>query len=864
MNIDDIVDNKTGKSSPGKKFREQWLDDLPTNQWPSYIDESARLIVDGIFIGETDLTGADFSYETGEYYRRGLAESANIDISNTSLPLGNHSADKIGLVAWTFNQLREEMRNSNYTSYENPSRAIEAAINKSLVEKVESGQLESENLETIRLPESASISTLVSEIFCRPRSSTYIDLLFETIEDGVTSGLLSRIEEPRMVTPLWDHQREALDEWLAHNCRGYVDMATATGKTFLGLAAVAHHFGALHPHDRDLADERVRHTEDERATVIVVAHRDLILDQWKREFDIHLNIPEKSTTQNGEHTAEFEWGDVHFWTPNRLQNADLLENEIDLVVLDETHHYLGSSGFGSLLDDLDGHLLALSGSLDEANARTLERRNIPKLFEFTLRDGQRAGVVPQCDWDIVFTPYENQTRLAETTQKCKAGMEQYAGGVPIPDQIDVDQSELTFQTLSEARSVTQTSLGRELKEHDPEFREFASAVKARQLTKYNLSPSISTVTHLVLDNIDQHKCVVLLETKEEIRKVMDQLQSRLGDSYESLVTVLDDGGDLSAVERFDHNQEQGAIIGVARTLGEGIDIETADVCINRGRGRLSRSLVQRMGRILRNPDGEKEAKFYHISGVATREEALIADEDGVTLLETASQLLDWGEGFRARPIFDVDDEAGLTERGLANLESAGQTAIENWTPEHYEWPTDEGVREELESLCSVVQDEDGSALLSIDRVEHESTSDNQVSTHNPTDEDATDTVKFVAADGGAIEMVGWLYELANAATDDMDGFVEDAVRTYVQETLQYPSSDATPDADERTQIEINPALDAVLSVYAENNSRTAVVHAAVAEAVRDDLPKLLNMVEVNSSQDQIESVMATLLEMNDE
>ena len=444
MNIDDLADRETREPSPGEKFRDQWLDDLPTNQWPSYIDESAQLVVDGILIGNTDLTKADFPYETGEYYRRGLAETANVDISQTSLPLGNYTAADLGRVAWTFNQLREEMRESKYTSYENPSRAIEAAINKSLVEKVESGQLETEDLETIRLPESASVSTLVSEIFCRPRSSTYIELLVETVKDGAMSGLLSRIEEPRMVTPLWDHQREALDEWLAHSCRGYVDMATATGKTFLGLAAVAHHFGALHPDDRDLIDERFRYTDEERATVVIVAHRDLILDQWKREFDTHLNIPEKSTTRSGEHTAEFEWGDVHFWTPKRLQNADLLDEDIDLVVLDETHHYLGSSGFGALLDDLDGNLLALSGSLDKTNARTLERRNIPKLFEFSLRDGQRVGVIPQCDWDIVFTPYENQTRLAETTKKCKNGMERYAEGIPISDEIEIDQSKLTF------------------------------------------------------------------------------------------------------------------------------------------------------------------------------------------------------------------------------------------------------------------------------------------------------------------------------------------------------------------------------------------------------------------------------------
>lgn len=863
MNIDDLADKKTGTSSPGEKFHDQWLEELPTNQWPSYIDESAQLVVDGIILGDTALTKADFPLETGEYYQQGLAETANIDTATTSLPLGNHSAGKIGLVAWTFNRLREEMRKSKYTSYENPSRAIEAAINKSLVEKIETGELKTEEIETIRLPENASVSTLVSEVFCRPRSPTYLELLFETIEESATAGVLSRIEEPRMVTPLWDHQREALDEWLAHDCRGYVDMATATGKTFLGLAAVAHHFGSLHPDDRDLADERFHYAGDERAKVVVVAHRGLILDQWKREFDTHLNIPEKSTTQSGEHTAEFEWGDVHFWTPSRLQNADISGDDIDLVVLDETHHYLGSSGFGALLDDLDGHLLALSGSLDETNARSLKRRNIPQLYEFTLRDGQRAGVVPQCDWDIVYTPYENQTKLAETTVKCKNGMERYADGVPIPDEVDTTQSKLTFETLSEARSVAQSSIGRELKEQDPEFREFASAVKARQLTKYNLSPSISTVTHLVLDQIDQHKCVVLLETKEEIQRVIDELESALGDSYDSMVTVLDDGADLAAIEHFDHEQDHGAIIGIARTLGEGIDIETADVCINRGRGRLSRSLVQRMGRILRNPTGDKEAQFFHVAGIPTRPEALLPREDGMSLIETSSQLLDWGEGFRARPIFMLDPETSLTDRKLAKLEHAGQTAIEEWTPAHYDPPTDEGVREELESLCTLIRDTDGSALLSIERVERGAVPDERIDT-SPADDETTDGITFIAGDGGGIEMTKWLHDLTCAATENVDSFIEDSVRKYLQESVQYPDNNVVPDADEKELIEINQALDAVLSAYAGDKSRTAIIHAAVAQAIEEDIPDLYDTKEHSISRTRIEETMKDLLESPDE
>jgi hypothetical protein len=318
------------------------------------------------------------------------------------------------------------------------------------------------------------------------------------------------------------------------------------------------------------------------------------------------------------------------------------------------------------------------------------------------------------------------------------------------------------------------------------------------------------------------------------------------------------------VERFDHEQEQGAIIGIARTLGEGIDIETADVCINRGRGRLSRSLVQRMGRILRNPNGDKEAQFFHITGIPTRSEALLPREDGVSLIETSSQLLDWGEGFRARPIFTIDSETSLTERKLAELESTGQTAIEQWTPNHYELPNDEGVRKELESLCSLILDCDGSALLSIERVERHQAPDERIDTPAPDDEDSADTIPFVTADGGTIEMAGWLHELTHTATEDVESFIEDSVRAYLQESLRYPNSNAVPDTEEEKPIELNPALDAVLSVYSDNKSRTAIVHAAIAEAIEDDLSELYNEASPSVSRTKIDEAMKHMLETADE
>lgn len=45
------------------------IDHLAKSQWLSDIDESAQLIADNIFIGDTELTKIDFDWETGEFYQ---------------------------------------------------------------------------------------------------------------------------------------------------------------------------------------------------------------------------------------------------------------------------------------------------------------------------------------------------------------------------------------------------------------------------------------------------------------------------------------------------------------------------------------------------------------------------------------------------------------------------------------------------------------------------------------------------------------------------------------------------------------------------------------------------------------------------
>lgn len=858
MRIGKLGDLAIGNDTPGEKFAANWLANLPESQWPAYIDDSAGLILNGIGIGETSLTKNDFGFETGRFYKRGLYHAAGIDSLNTSLPIGEEKNKTIGEVAFEFARLSEELAQSSHVDYADFGRAVQAAVNKAIVERIETDDIDPKSIETIDVGEDATPVELMLELYCRPHDQEYLDVLADTVSNLTQKGtsLLSILEAPRMTTSLWEHQRDALDAWLDNDGRGTLNMATATGKTVCGIAAIAHHFGDLHPTDRDLT--RDYEQPDGRATVVVVAHRKLILEQWQREFDKHLNIPEERDV-HAERTASFDWGDVQFVTANHLQERGV--PDADLVILDESHHYIGSSGFGQLLDEFNSHVLALSGSLTESNRRSLERRDIPEIFNFTLRDGQEAGIIPACSWTVTYTPYEGQANLSSVTAKLQEGFTQFKHGTELADlnsELESPRETTGFETLSEARSLSQSKLGREAKERSEDFRVFSSAIKSRQMTKYNLSPDLETVARLVLDHIREKKCVVLLESQDEIDAVENMVSMKLTEeeTNQLLLSVSSQQADLlETVESFDHEQDVGALLGTGKTLGEGVDIKTAEVAINRGRGRLSRSLIQRMGRVLRNPTGGKHAEFYHVVGVPTEAEAMLPEKDGIELLETAAEMVEWGHSLRAPPAFEVDSHAGNVETVIVELEQAGATAIRDRHPEHYDPPEDQDTWSRVQKFkSSVLNETDASMLLSleIDKPEPHVEPVITFSLDGP-------APQYEPYSTTVVDVEAWVGELLSAvkhsSEKQLDKFANEALRETAKENNLWT---IPVRAEKRVQLEIqaNPALIRILKSELSDDSQSLAADKE-SEIVQSALISKLGLAELDGPDiaDRIEKYL---------
>jgi hypothetical protein len=481
--IDRLADRRTfDDKTAGEKLRETFLDSRPVSQWPSYLDETAIDIQAGIGIGDTGLDRFNFPREVGPMYQQGMVASVGEHTDLPNVIEKDVTGKSLGQLVFLLNQLQYEISHSE-TGLSDIQRAITAVLEKLMTDA--HGQLNPHLDRSVN-----STADILIQLFSDPTVAEHAEDIIDRFEQTYNQGLLEKLDEPQMMTPLWEHQRDALANWAEAGYRGYADMATATGKTVLGLSAIALRYGGLHPFDSDIDRQRVQ-TDDRKAEVLVVAHNDLILEQWRREFDRHLNIPEDRT--QGSNHVELTWGRVHFRTAQALLNQDFIQ--YDLVVLDEAHHYANGSGWGRLLDSFDNDVLALSGSVDEGKEKDsklrerLESTLGPEIKHYTIKDAQQDGVIPTFNWRVEYAPTDDiDSEFIEITDKANVRFSSFRERIENRDiAIEADWA---LRTHEDVRRFSHTTEGKELKREDDQFKELVTTLFSRRL----LIPSNSTVS----------------------------------------------------------------------------------------------------------------------------------------------------------------------------------------------------------------------------------------------------------------------------------------------------------------------------------------------------------------------------------
>jgi len=616
---------------------------------------------------EFDVDINDIQFEFGPYYKEGLEKLA-LERDN----LEKIDDRVIGNLEKELNRLNVYVNSSN-KGINNFGKAIEASLNKILIESGIQAQ--------VSLPrKNISSYEAAIEILSNEKIVDNIDTIFEKIKKP--RKLVEIIERPIMVTKLWKNQRDALDKWLGNGGIGYVNMATATGKTVLGLSTISALYGKLYPDDQDLQQD------EHEGDILIVANNRLVLEQWKREFDNHLEIPPEITGLNEEKKKDkidMDWGSIEFLYYEKL---DEIEKNYDLVILDEVHSYPGRvEVFSEEIKDEKIKIIGLSGSIDSSKTdrRKIENRlnrYLKNVKTYTFDQAKKDGIIPDFDWDVIYTGYDTtDDKLKDCTRRCDNLFEKFSDN----DHPDIP----SFDSFEEARNYSQTEEGIELKEENLEFENFASQLFTRRTTVWNQVPCLDEMEKVLKKHITSQKCLVLVNSNDQVRELEDRLKKASSIENSNIWSVTGEKSpeeQRNLIDEFDQDRDPGVLIGTGNNLGVGVDIQHVEVVINMARGRLvNKSLIQYMGRMLRNPEGKKDPSFFHFVPIPTDEKVRVATEDGKEILEGCSQYLAWGDKINSKPEFSVvpKDE----ERELRILEENGRSLIEKLIEKNkYSWP----------------------------------------------------------------------------------------------------------------------------------------------------------------------------------
>jgi len=222
-------------------------EDLTSIDYPARVDQAAADLLYGVSIGKdtassTGLSGTgtigkfDFGRATGGFYKEGLTAIAG---SHSGLPrlVSEYSDKDVGELAFRLNELQHKLRQLQRRSHggeiSDLNRAIEAVIEKVITQSLHRAD-QPTTRQAIKDPE--TVFELTQQIFSDPSATTYADHLITILNDGRgQQDFLSILDSPEMVTPLWDHQQEAIRNWVDHGRKAMSIWQRQPGRLSLDL-----------------------------------------------------------------------------------------------------------------------------------------------------------------------------------------------------------------------------------------------------------------------------------------------------------------------------------------------------------------------------------------------------------------------------------------------------------------------------------------------------------------------------------------------------------------------------------------------------------------------------------------------------
>ena len=362
------------------------------------------------------------------------------------------------------------------------------------------------------------------------------------------------------------YQRDALEAWTDAGRRGVAELPTGSGKTVIGLAAVA---AVCAP------------------ALVVVPTVDL-LEQWRgeleREFDADVGQLGGGTQRVGEVTvATYD---------SAYLRADELGDRFGLVVFDEVHH-LGGESYRDIARLLAAPArLGLTATFERPDGAHEAVADFLGPVVYRLSPAELAGEH--------LAPYDIKRLEVDLTPGERERYEQYQG--TFTDYLA--ESNIQLRSGSDYQELVKRS------GTDPRARE---ALLAKQRAREVVMTARRKVDRLA-DLLDRHR-----EDRVIVFTASTDLVYRLSERFLIPAITHETGTDerREILERFREGTYSRVV--TANVLDEGVDVPDANVGILLAGSGSEREFTQRLGRLLRPGDGER-ALLYELVTVETAEQ----------------------------------------------------------------------------------------------------------------------------------------------------------------------------------------------------------------------------------------------------
>lgn len=495
--------------------------------------------------------------------------------------------------------------------------------------------------------------------------TTLIDQASQLDQVGKEDAL-AILSYPVLMVRLWENQETGLEKWLANGGEGILEMATATGKTVAGIAAIADVCG-------DIPEDDSQAPETECAKIMIVAHSNAILSQWEREIRDKLGLATSALSGGGRpDRLSFATGTVEFYTAQSLlprYDRDL-HDEYDLVIYDEVHHYSNLDGFGKAIQRPNYKramgLSATIGDETDPKRRRLQEVLAPVVYTYDVQDARRDGIIPEFDWTVhptALDPYERD----EWKQTTESITNQFRA-LRYDDETTriLRKLSVPFVELEDLGDFIQAHQAAELEldgKVPDSWGRLQASIQSRNWIRHRSQPKLDGALELAreyLTGADSGVKIVMfamdIETTEQIGEALSDVTENTFVVHSQVASSTRKKDEIvnQRIEQFG-KADHGVLI-APKILDEGIDVPDAEVGINVAGTKTKLQLVQRMGRILRRY-GDQKPHFHHF--VAVPDEFHIEGLDSKQYVQELNWVRELGETISKQPVIErahVDED----------------------------------------------------------------------------------------------------------------------------------------------------------------------------------------------------------------